>query len=234
MPRKIKVIRKEAEEPDEFISTSSQVFGYIRNNYRMVAPAAAALVLLVLITVGWYYYRAGKERAARNDLNQAVALYTMTAAPQGDTPPDQRYREALGAFTALVEQYGGTASAEEALFYLGESSYRLKEYDTAIDYYTRFIEQSSSGNHLQCFALEGLGYCYEEKGDYPKAIEYYKRAVGAQTSTVADLLNLAIARCYDALEDKAAALDYYKKVTSDTSPSLLLTIARDRISALTP
>jgi tetratricopeptide (TPR) repeat protein len=234
MPRKIKVVRKDINEPDEFISTSSLVFGYLKSNYRMVASVTGAVVLLVLITIGWYYYRAGKERVARNDLNQAVSLYNMTASAQGDTAADQRYREALAGFTALVENYPDTGSAVEALFYLGESSFQVKEYDKAIDYYTRFLDQSSAGNYLECFALEGLGYCYEEKGDYLKAIEFYKRALEVQSNAVADLLHLAIARCYDAVHDSGAALDHYKKVTTDKSPSLLLTIARDRITALTP
>jgi len=234
MPRKIKVMRKDVKEPDEFISTSSLVFAYLRNNYRMLAPVAGAVVLLVLITIGWYYYRAGKERAARNDLNQAVTIYHLTASAQANQPPDQRHREALERFNALAESYPGTASAVQALFYLGESSYHVKEYDKAIDYYTRFIDQSGTGNYLQCFALEGLGYCYEEKADYLKALDFYKRALEMQNNAVADLLNLAIARCYEALDDRANALDHYKKVTTDTSASLLLTIARDRITALTP
>lgn len=234
MPRKIKVVRKDADEPDEFISTSSRVFAYLKKNYRMAASAGGAVVLLVLITAGWNYYRAGQERAARNDLNQAVALYSMAASPQGDTSPDQRYREALDGFNALVEQYPGTASAVEALFYLGESSYRMREYDKAIDYYTRFIDRSGSGNYLRSFALEGLGYCHEDKGDYTKAIDFYRRALEEHGNGVPDLLHIAIGRCYEALQDKGAALDSYKKVTADTSPSLLLSVARDRIAVLAP
>jgi len=118
-----------------------------------------------------------------------------------------------------------------ALFYLGESSYRLKEYDKAIDFYTRFISRSRPGNYLRCYAYEGLGYCHEEKQDYAAAVEGYGRSLQEQSNSLPDLLYVAIARCYEALNDKTKALDYYKKVTGDKKGSVLLTIAADRIAS---
>lgn len=233
MPRKIKVQRKDVKEPDEFISTTSQVMAYVKKNYRMLAPVAGAVLVLVLITVVWYYYRAGRDRVARESFNQAVALY-QAEGTEAEKPSDQRYREALSQFTALEDNYRGTESGFKALFYLGESSYHLREYDKAIDYYNRFISRSRPENYVRCFAYEGLGYCYEEKQDYAKAIDFYKRALSEPNPALPDLLYSAIARCYEALNDKGNALDYYKKITADKSGSVLLTIAGDRMSALTP
>jgi tetratricopeptide (TPR) repeat protein len=79
-----------------------------------------------------------------------------------------------------------------------------------------------------------LGYCYEEKQDYAKAVDCYKRALAEPSPAVPDLLHAAVARCYEALNDKANALEYYKKIAADTSGSVLLTIAGDRLRALSP
>ncbi len=84
MPRKIKVQRKDVNEPDEFISTSSRVMAYVKARYRLLAPAAGAVLLLVLIAVVWYYYRAGREQEARASFHQAVALY-QAAGPAETT-----------------------------------------------------------------------------------------------------------------------------------------------------
>ncbi len=151
-----------------------------------------------------------------------------------DRPSDQKYRDALAQFSAIEEKYPGTDSGVNALFYLGESSYRLKEYDKAIDFYTRFISRSRPGNYLRCYAYEGLGYCHEEKQDYATAVECYGRSLQEQSNALPDLLYVAIARCYEALNDKTKALDYYKKVTGDKKGSVLLTIAADRIASLAP
>jgi tetratricopeptide (TPR) repeat protein len=234
MPRKIKVQRKGVTEPDEFISTTSRATAYVRKNYRLLAPVAGAVLVLVLITVIWSYYRAGRDRAARESFNQAIALYQTEGRGGTENPSDQTYREALTRFTALADSYGSTESGVAALFYLGESAYHLLDYDKAIDYYNRFISRSRPGNYVRCFAYEGLGYCYEEKQDYAKAVDCYKRAIAEPSPAVPDLLYSAVARCYEALNDKATALDYYKKITADTSGSVLLTIAGDRMRALAP
>jgi tetratricopeptide (TPR) repeat protein len=234
MPRKIKVQRNDVKEPDEFISTTSRIMAYAKKRYRMLAPVAGAVILLVLIAVVWYYYQAGRERVARESFNQAVALYQAEGAPGAEKPSDQKYREALTQFTSLEENSRGTESGVKALFYLGEISYHLREYDRAIDYYNNFISRSRSGHYLRCFAYEGLGYCYEEKLEYAKAIDFYKQALSEPSPALPDLLCGAIARCYEALNDKANALAYYKKITADTSGSILLTIAGDRVKALAP
>lgn len=232
MPRKIKVQRKGVTEPDEFISTSSRAMAYMRKNYRMLVPVAGAVLVLLLIIVVWYYYRAGRERVARESFNQAVALYQAEEQAEAEKPSDQRYREALTRFISLEENYRGTESGVKALFYMGESSYHLREYDKAIDCYTRFLSRSRAGNYLRYFAYEGLGYCHEEKQDYAKAIGYYQQALQEQSATMPDLLYSAIARCYESLNDTAKALEYYKRVTGDTKGSVLLSIAADRMTAL--
>jgi tetratricopeptide (TPR) repeat protein len=234
MPRKIKVQRKDVTEPDEFISTTSRATVYVRNNYRVLIPVAGAVLVLVLITVIWSYYRAGRERSAREVFNQAVALYQTEGRGKAEQPSDQTYREALTRFTALADSYGSTTAGMAALFYLGESSYHLRDYDKAIEYYNRFISRSRPGSYLRCFAYEGLGYCYEEKQDYAKAVDFYKRALAEPSPAVPDLLYGAVARCYDALNDKANALEYYKKIATDARGSMLLTIAGDRLRALSP
>lgn len=234
MPRKIKVQRKDVTEPDEFISTTSRATAYVKNNYRVLFPIAGAVLVLVLITVIWSYYRSGRERAAREAFNQAVTLYQSGGSGGAEQPSDQTYREALTRFTALADDYGSTASAVTALFYLGESSYHLRDYDKAIEYYNRFLSRSRPGHYLRCFAYEGLGYCYEEKQGYAKAVDFYKQALAEPSPAVPDLLYGAVARCYEALNDKANALDYYKKIGAAASGSVLLTVAGDRLRALTP
>lgn len=234
MPRKIKVQRKAVTEPDEFISTTSRATAYVKQNYRVLTPVAGAVLLLVLIILFWSYYRAGRESAARESLNQAIALYQTEGMGEAEKPSDQKYRDALIQFAALEDGFRGTDAGMKALFYLGESSYHLQDYDKAIEYYNRFISRSRRGHYLRCFAYEGLGYCYEEKQDYAKAVDCYKQALSEPRPAVPDLLYGAVARCYEALNDKVDALDYYKKITADKNGSVLLTIADDRMRLLAP
>ena len=52
MPRKIKVVKQKATEPDEFISTSSIVLDYIKNNYVAMGGAVAVLLVVAIIIFG--------------------------------------------------------------------------------------------------------------------------------------------------------------------------------------
>jgi len=83
MPRKIKVHRKDLNEPDEFISTSSRVMAYVKARYQLLVPAAGAVLLLLLIAVVWYYYRAGREQDAGNRLIRRLRSIRRRAGGDG-------------------------------------------------------------------------------------------------------------------------------------------------------
>jgi tetratricopeptide (TPR) repeat protein len=233
MPRKIKVAKKKANEPDEFISTSSVIVDYVKNNYRVLINGAVIVLVLFLILFGWFYYTRGREKDALNLYNQAKRIYQSgTRIQQDNLPRGEVYRSALEKFEEVYNNYSDTASATAASLYLGDCYYHLKEYDKAIDYYMHFIDTSGKNDYLRCFAFEGLGYCYEEQGNYQKALDYYKASLQASTGAIKELLYLNVARCYEALNDRINALEFYKKVVDGQSSSLFLTLARDKIVLL--
>ena len=234
MPRKIKVPKKKANEPDEFISTSSVVVEYVKNNYRTLMSGAAIGLVLFLIVFGWLYYTRGKEKEAVNLYNQAKRIYQSGPRIQKENQPrGEVYRTSLEKFEEVYNNYPNTASATAASLYLGDCYYHLKEYDKAIEYYMHFIDTSEKSDYLRCFAFEGLGYCYEEQGNYQKALEYYQESIKESAGAIKELLYLNVARCYEALQDKTNALEFYKKAVDGQSNSLFATLARDKIALLT-
>jgi len=233
MPRKIKVAKKKANEPDEFISTSSVVAEYVKNNYRALISGAVIGLVLFLVMFGWLYYTRGKEKEAVNLYNQAKRIYQSGPRIQKENQPrGEVYRTALEKLEEVYTNYSDTASATEASLYLGDCYYHLKEYDKAIDYYIHFIDTSEKSDYLRCFALEGLGYCYEEKGNYQKALDYYQKSLQETAGAVKELLYLNVARCYEALNDRTNALAFYKKAADGQNNSLFFTLARDKIALL--
>ena len=96
----------------------------------------------------------------------------------------------------------------------------------------KFINKSRKGNYLRSFAFEGLGYCYEGKGDYEQALSFFKKSVDEGATHVRDLTYLDIARCYEALDDKANALEFYKKFTDEQDDSIFSKLAQEKIELL--
>ena len=233
MPRKIKVVKQKATEPDEFISTSSIVLDYIKNNYVTIGGAIAVLLVVVIIIFGLASYNREREQEALDLFNQAKQIYQQsTTGPTNRQPPTPLYSQALEKFKEVVENYSHATSATASLLYMGDCYYHLKDYDNAIDHYMRFIDTADKVDYLRQFAFEGLGYCYEEKGDYEKALDYFKRSLNEDNCAIEKLLYLNIAGCYEALNDNASALEYYKKTGGDESNSPFFTLARDKVAAL--
>ena len=233
MPRKIKVTRQKATEPDEFISTSSSIFDYVKNNYVTIAGAAGIVLVVALITLGWYYYSSEREREALNIFNKAKQMYQQSAANQTNNQPQTDfYHPALEQFEEVVTTYSGTSSAVSSLLYIGDCYYHLKDYDKAIDSYMRFLNTAGKDDYLRQFAYEGLGYCQEEKGDHEKALDFFKQSLSEPHCAIKNLLYLNVARCYEALEDNTAALEYYNKAGGDESNSLFFELAQERANSL--
>ena len=233
MPRKIKVVKQKATEPDEFISTSSLVLDYVKNNYVMIGSAAAIVLVVAFIIFGFYYYSREREREALGLFNQAKQMYQKSTAGQANNqPPTPLYRPALEKFEEVVENYSHATSATTSLLYMGDCYYQLKDYDKAIESYLSFINASQKDNYLRQFAFEGLGYCYEEKGDHEKALDYFKQSLNETNCAIENLLYLNIARCYETLKDSTSALEYYKKAGGKGNKSPFIALAEDKAAAL--
>jgi len=59
-----------------------------------------------------------------------------------------RYNAALGRFKYLLSHYPGTSSEEKALYYLGESCYRLKDKEGATRAFLRLLEGYPNSDYL--------------------------------------------------------------------------------------
>ncbi len=233
MPKRRRVSKKNIKETDEHVSTSGSVVEYVTNNYRNIIPVGIIVVFIAIVTIAWFYYGKGREKKASYLFYQSKQFYQSSMTSQSaDKPIEERYQAALEKFEDITKRYSGTSSAIESVLYIGDCYYHLKKYDPAIDYYTQFINKARKDNYLRSFAFEGLGYCYEGKGDYEQALSYFKKSVNEGTKHVHDLTYLNIARCYEALNDKANALEFYKKFTDEQNNSIFSKLAQEKIELL--
>lgn len=95
----------------------------------------------------------------------------------------------------------------------GEFLFRRNYYDEALEFFNVKLEQEENGEIYQ-----KVGYCYQQKGDYKKALNAYLKA---------DLYGLnpgwnskKIALCYRNLKKPARALEYYKNAEKNDPENL--------------
>ena len=100
----------------------------------------------------------------------------------------------------------------EALFYLGESFYRLGNYDKAKNAYSAVIGKAQT-NSRKAEAYYGLGWVAFQQGRYLEAIKHFKglAAEFPGSSLVAEAL-VKTGDCYFNIKSNEEAVNYYEEV----------------------
>lgn len=130
------------------------------------------LGVLVVAVGGWYGYQsmvvAPKEEQATNAIYKAEANFrkdSLTAALKGD--------QKSKGFLYIINNYGGTKSANLAKYYAGLCYLRTGDFNNAVKYLSDF---STDAKQVQMMAYGALGDAYGELNKNDEAVSNYKKA----------------------------------------------------------
>jgi TolA-binding protein len=84
---------------------------------------------------------------------------------------DQQYQKAINGFTKFVASYPESIKRQEANYYIGESYYRLRDYDKAITYYEPLSRDMTFESSSK--AVARIAEINFKKGNYREAIKNY-------------------------------------------------------------
>jgi len=228
MPTKRISRKKLLKEPDEFISTTAKVLQFLRDHRRKVTIYGVVAVALMAAGLAGYSYLRWQEGKAQVIQQQAFQLYQETfntaANPEGQK---EKYRKALEKFREALSVHGWGSTAQVSQIYIGHCHYALKEYDQAISAYSPCLD-----GPFRSMALNGIGYCYEAKGDYAKAAESYQKNAEESGNPYQGESMLDVARCYEALKQKQKALEAYQKALTKYPKSRLADFIQWKIGEL--
>ena len=142
---------------------------FIEKNWKKLAAALGAVVIVV---AGFYIYKhilSGKEV----DAQKAIASAQMAFA-------QQQYEQALNGdgnskgFIKVINEFGGTKTANLAKLYAGLSYAKTGKVDEAIKYLEDFSAQDDE--MISPEAVASLGNLYIQKGDTQKGIDKLLKA----------------------------------------------------------
>lgn len=200
---------------------------------RLAAPRALARAGVTVLLV----FAAGCGGSLREAAVGGVASFDQgkEAFARGD------FMDAIADFKAYIEQFPGTEKTDDALFYLGDSYFRMKDYALASGQYDRLI-RDFPGSPLHPDALFQLARCDDlqshpaplDQTETTRAISRYKdflelypehpRAAEAKTRLDAMTDRLAEkrwrnGRLYYRLKQYDAAEYYFRSVIQDYATS---------------
>ena len=227
---KKKVSRKKLlKEPDEFVSTTAKVLQFLRGHQRQMTLYGVAGLAMVAAGVAGYLYIHFQERKALAIQQQAFQLYQEAfRKPANAEGEKENYRKALEKFREALSARSFGKVAQVSQVYIGNCHYALKEYDQAIAAYTGCLN-----GPFQSMGRNGLGYCYEAKGDYAKALQNYQKNAEENGSPYQGEGMLGVARCYEAQNQKQKALEGYQKALAKNPKSPMAGFIQWKISELT-
>jgi len=226
-----KIIKKKLKEPDEFISFTEQAFIFVKGHLKKIATGGIVLFLILLSIFLFQKWEEKKEGDAYQKFDSAMEIYVTLNSPNREASISE-YKNLLGKFDEVIKEFPRTSSGKFSLLYIGNIHLHLGEFDEAIKAYQAFLQKAGKEKLYRYFGMEGLGYAYEEKKDYEKALEAYQKIleIGDRFQMAEPYLEMG--RCYEKLGRKKEALDNYKAFLKASPKSMMTNVILEKVSNL--
>jgi tetratricopeptide (TPR) repeat protein len=217
MSAKSRVTRRDLlKKPDEFIVFTQRIINLFEKNRKAVLGVVGVLAISLVLFGIFHFWRVSNRQQALLLEQEGNILFTArrTKGVYGmeEVKPVGEVRKALEKYKEIIQSYSGTQSAERALVYIGDCYLRLNQLDDAEKNYLKYLEKHPDRGFLTIPVKQSLGYVYEAKRDYDKAIRYYLAASGNFPEEERLWSFMDVARCYEEMGNFHFATEYYQKV----------------------
>ena len=209
--------RNRKQDSDEtlvdLVEVSGQTQDFLERNQKTIFGVLTALVVII---GGIFVYRnfvqQPKEREAQSQIAQAQYQFERDSFAVALKNPGGGFP----GFVDIIDQYGGTETADLAKYYAGISHLNLGSYQAAIDYLNDF---DADGEILPIVKYGALGDAYSELNDFEEALDLYRQA--AQEGEDVDILAAYYWKKYGMLSEVQGnfgdALDAYQTIKDQYS-----------------
>jgi tetratricopeptide (TPR) repeat protein len=226
-----KIIKKKLKEPDEFITLTERTYLFVTHHSK-AAGIGGIFVLIVILSIFFFLkWEKKNEENAYQMFNLAVENYQVLNSPYREGSP-QEYKAVLAKFNEVMTKFRRTSSGRLAILYEGNIHLRLGEFEEAIKSYEDFLQKTGKEKLYRSFAMEGLGYSYEGKKEYEKALNAFRKVIDSGESFELANAYLGVGRCYEKLGKTTEAVENYKNFIKVSQKSEITNIILRKISNL--
>ncbi len=206
-----KLSRKELlNEPDEFISTTSQVIKYAKDNPNAVISMVVIAVLVMVVGLGYYAYQTRKQASGHEKFQMASRNYEKELA--STTKPAKESLDRLFAeFDLISKEYGGFISGDLALLYSGHVMYAAGNFDQALDRYTKSLDTRLAKHGFAPLIQYNVAQTLYSLKNYDKAITLFEQFSRDTTSPYRRESHVSIARIYESIGKNKEAVQAYRQ-----------------------
>jgi tetratricopeptide (TPR) repeat protein len=225
---KYKLSRKQLlNEPDEFISTANRLIDWSKEHTRQLIAGTCVLLAVTAVVSIYIYHRQRQADAAEALLGQALAKY-QTAMESKDAAA--ALAAVRGDFDKLLASYGEVPAGRLGAVIYGNICLAGQDYDDAIVHYKDSLPHFDVESSLVNVILNGLGTAYQQKGDYNRAISYFKQMADGTGTLLKDAALFNLGRLYRQLGKAKESRKAYERLAAEFPQSMYASMVKDMTS----
>ena len=226
MAKKRVTRKKLLKEPDEFITTTGRLVSWAQENAKALGIGTTLFFGVILAVSIYAFVNEKRSTAASLMFGEAVLKYQTEAGKQDGVGA---LSAVSGDFDALVDAYGGQPAGKFGRLFYGHMGTMANDYDKAIEYYQKALEDFGGDVSLSNIIHNGLGSAYQQKGDYPKAIEHFQKVAESTESALKDVALFNLGKLFSQLGKQDESRQSYQRLKDEFPNSTYAGIAREKI-----
>lgn len=215
MARRKKTKRAEEETLVDIIEVKDQASNFFEENQKLVMGVLTGIGLLI---AGWFafkqFYQVPRQKEAAEQMFQAEFQFERDSFELALLNPGGGY----SGFLDIIDNYGGTKTANLANYYSGICYLHLGKFDAAISYLTDF---SPEGAVTPIMKYGALGDAQSELGSNSDAIASYRKAARAGDNNFLTPYYLKkLGLLLEVEGNYSAAIDAFSEIKADYAKSI--------------
>lgn len=219
--------KRDLNEPDEFISFWTKVFGWISEYKLLFSSALGVMVAIIIVIIGMVYFIKKSEDKAFALLQQGITNYQTELK---NNTPEKAFLDAGKDLQRVMDKYSNRDAGKLAGFIYANICYAAKDYDKAIELYNKSLINFNDELFIKDLILNGLGYAYKAKKDFKTAAGYFEIIASAPDYTIKDEALFNLGELYAAMGDRDKSITVFKEILSDHSGSMYIEIVKERVT----
>jgi predicted negative regulator of RcsB-dependent stress response len=224
-----KKTRKELlKEPDEFITLSSRMVGFIAAHKKIIGYICFGVLLVAVLFSGYIGYSGWRESAAAAQLAQALAKYERLRA---ETSQDKAVQGVAEDFRRILDDYGNRSNGSIARVLYANLCYEAGDFKQAAELYQTSLTRFADDPLMRFLLLKSLAYTHEGLKDDAAAVAYFEQALAAGQKNLQDDVLFHLGDLYARLGDPQKSSAAFTRLLSDHQDSVFVNMVRERVNS---
>ncbi len=213
------------KEPDEFITTTGKILQWAQDHTRQLILGGAVFLGLVILFVAINYYNAVQNRSATALYGQILEKHQSAGGESEAVKSMAAVREDL---KKLVETYGSQSAGKLGRIKYGHFALASGDLDEAVAQFQSALKYFKDDPSLVNVIRNGLGTAYDQKGEYPAAVEQFETLAQSSSPVLKDAALFHLGRLYDQLGRSEESQKVYRQLRTDFADTTYAQLVQDR------